>query len=435
MKDPTPNERLTKARVQLLLDHPFFGTLATKLENVMDPAVKTTATNGTNIRWNPEYLAGLTPGEIRAVIAHDVLHVANGHTWRRGARDGETWNRAADKAINHILKEAGLTLPKGEEMPGPGEAGKAAEAIYNMMGGGPPQEQKQGGGPGQGKKDPKGQPAPGNGPQNAKDGKPGKPGQNGTPGQPGTQPGQQPGKGPGNDAPGCGKVEDAPPDQAGDQAGEWKVAVAQAVAAAGRGDLPGNLLRMVDEIVNPRVAWEVLLRDFIERTARNDYNWAVPNRRYIQQGIVLPSLVSEELPEIVLVVDTSGSIGATQLAAFAAEASGVLAAYETTIHIVWADARVNGTRVVTRADFPLQLEHKGGGGTDFKPAFAWVAKQGLAPACLIYLTDLDGPFPAQEPDYPVLWIATTDDKAPWGETVRLTSTPTPFSTLPGGGGT
>lgn len=430
--------RLQRARSLLVLDQPFYGTLAMKMANVLDPGVETTETDGRTIRWNPDYLAGLSDEEVRAVMAHDVMHAANGHGWRRGARDAEQWNASCDKAVNGVLVESGFKLPAGQIMPAPHESGLAAEMLYaaaqqQQSGGGgsggnkPQQNQPGGGGGGQ-------KPTPGN--QNAKGGggragtpppgqTPGSGRQNGKGNGPGNQPGAGTPGGGGNDpqnAPGCGKVTDpADGDDAKELEAEWTVAVAQAAEAArSAGALPAGLERMVKNIVDPKVHWETLLRDFVERTARNDYNWTRPNRRYIGAGIVLPTLVSEELPTIVLAVDTSGSVGPNELAQFEAEASAVLGAYETTIHVVFCDAKVAGTQTVTRADMPLNLKHKGGGGTDFRPPFEWVKREDITPAALIYLTDgaTFHPWPA-EPDYPVLWIMTTDVKAPWGETVKM----------------
>lgn len=368
--DAATKQRFTKARIGLLLDAPFFGTLATRLENILDPNIPTACTNGRVIRWNPTFLAKLPDAHLRGVLAHEILHVANGHTWRRGSRDAMGWNIAADRAINSILNEAGFSLPAGGIYPDRGDEGKSAEHYYTE-------------------------------------------GQRGGPGGKTPQKGQS-----GGDQPGCGEVEDAPEGDKEEQEAEWRVAVAQ--AAAGAGHLPAGLARLVDEIVNPKVPWEVLLRDFVEQAARNDYNWNRPNRRYTSSGIILPSLVSEELPDIVVAVDTSGSIGAKQLDAFAAEASAVLGAYETTIHVAYFDTEVAGSETITRADLPIQLKPKGGGGTSFCDIGPWVDREGITPACIIILTDMDGAIPTTGPDCPVLWVSTKPNrKAPFGDVVYM----------------
>ena len=157
-------------------------------------------------------------------------------------------------------------------------------------------------------------------------------------------------------------------------------------------------------------------------SARNDYSGTPPNRRYISQGFYLPSLRSLELPAVVVAVDTSGSVTEEDLAQFAAEISGILEAYETEITVIYCDSGINGEpEVFTREDLPLKLQARGGGGTDFRPPFKFVAEHDLTPACLIYLTDLEcSRFPS-DPGYPVLWarIGKYGDNPPFGEVIEI----------------
>jgi predicted metal-dependent peptidase len=459
---PTNTDRLhklLKARVQMLFDHPFFGALAAQMNNTLDPNCPTACTNGKAIRWGPAFLDSLSEKETVSVMIHEILHCSNGHTWRRKTRDPLQWNVACDKAINHILVELNLPLPEDAILPSQSEQGRAAEMLYCAPPPAPSNgdedgdegeagDETQPDADGEGSEDGEGdedatEAATGSdedgdegsdeggdeaGAENGAQTQPDADGEGSEDGERGSNAaeaatGSEPGNGqprPTPDPGRCGAVEDAPGGDEGarQQEAEWRVAVIQA-ASTTRGTLPGDLQRLVDELVHPRIPWEVLLRDFIERTARNDYLWSRPNRRYVSSGIVLPSLVSEELPEIVIAVDTSGSIGADQLNQFAAEVSAVLGAYETTIRVVYCDASVQGTETFTRADLPLKLSPRGGGGTNFRPVFKWVEDEHLSPAAVIYLTDGCGEFPTQEPDHPVLWIMTTDAKAPIGETIRM----------------
>lgn len=393
-------KRIEKARIGLILDHCFFGTLITKLDMVLNDTFPTMATDGKMIYYNAGFTESLTDSELLAVLAHEVLHVANGHAWRRDNRDRFKWNIAADYAINSILTECDLTLPKCA-LVAP-SAGKAAEWHYAHLPKQSQQEQKRGAGGG-GKGSLQG------------------------------EPGKNPGKGQASDQPsdpgGCGEVLDAPEEENADgtktgakeQEAEWRVAVAQAAEAArSQGNLPAGLDRMVQEIVNPKVPWNVVLRDFVERTAKNDYNWSRPNLRYSSRGICLPTLISDELPEIVIAVDTSGSIGIAEVNQFAAEVSDILGQYETIIRIVYVDSAVAHAETLTRADLPLKLHPKGGGGTDFRSAYSWVAQEGLTPAALIYFTDGYGTFPNTEPEYPVIWVVVgTKKEFPFGQVVPL----------------
>jgi predicted metal-dependent peptidase len=138
--------------------------------------------------------------------------------------------------------------------------------------------------------------------------------------------------------------------------------------------------------------------------------------------VVLPTLQSNELPAIVVAVDTSGSIDKPALARFLAAVSDALGAYETTAHVVCCDARVQSVAEYSTADLPIDVQPAGGGGTDFRPVFDWVDRERIEPAALIYFTDLDCyKWPDGEPDYPVLWVTPgpTDRRAPWGDVVTM----------------
>jgi hypothetical protein len=135
--------------------------------------------------------------------------------------------------------------------------------------------------------------------------------------------------------------------------------------------------------------------------------------------LYLPSVERRGLGEIVIAVDTSGSISKMELEQFAGEISSISEeAQPETIHVVYCDAAVQSAEEFTASE-PVRLEPKGGGGTDFRPVFQWVEENDIAPACLVYLTDLCcDSFPA-EPEYPVLWVTDSRRIAPFGETVRI----------------
>jgi len=370
-------DKITKARSILVLDHPFFGSLALRLGLVEDNSFETASTNGTDIFYNSKYIESLTTREIVGLLAHEVMHLALGHGWRQGSRKSKKWNVAADYTINENLIATGFTLPKGA-LNDDRYKSLSAEEIYEQL----PKEQ------------------PNSKPQKGKD------------------------KGKNNDdRTDLGKCGSILPTKDEEEAKEmkaiWQAAVSQAVQLS-KGALPASIEKQVQEIINPTVPWYILLRDFVEKTARNDYDWTRPSRRYIGQDIILPSLISEELPEIAIAIDTSGSINQKALSRFAAEASNVLGDYDTTVRVIYCDAKVQKEEVFTRADFPMKMKPIGGGGTNFCPVFEYIHKQHFTPACLIYFTDLCGRFPNEEPEYPTMWLTTTENKkAPFGKTVKF----------------
>jgi predicted metal-dependent peptidase len=202
---------------------------------------------------------------------------------------------------------------------------------------------------------------------------------------------------------------------------EWKIAAVQAAEAArAMGKLPGSLARFIDEMVAPKVDWRAMLQRFITETSKNDYSWMRPNRRFLQQGMFLPTLYSESMGEIVVAIDTSGSIDQHTLNAFGAEIraiTGSVRPAKTTV--IYCDAEVNHVDEFGPND-DLKFAMHGGGGTRFEPPFQYVEEHSITPVCFVYLTDLYGSFGAA-PSYPVMWCATTDVIAPWGETVQIES--------------
>lgn len=381
-------DKIIAARASLILDQPFFGTLALRLEPTEDLACSTFWTDGKSLGYNPAFAESLSPQELIGVICHEVLHAANGHPWRRGGRGKEKFNAAADYSINPLIIEAGMRLP-GDPLIDKAYEGMSAEEIYARL---PDQPRSKGNG-GSSQKD-----AGSGSNRNKTDG-------DGGEGRPDY---------------GCGEVRDAQGDDKDVQEAEWQVATFQAVQAAkAQGKLPAGLERLVNEMRKPRIDWRAALRRFVQQCARNDYSWAQPNRRYVASGLYLPTLRSERMPPLVIAVDTSVSIGQQEMDDFAAEASAIMEECSPeTIYVVYCDARVQKVGQFEAGE-PIKLEPKGGGGTDFSPVFAWIGKGSIEPACLIYLTDLMGSFPSEPPDYPVLWVTTTDLAAPFGETIKL----------------
>src|SRR5215471_1247557 len=130
-RENSVEQKLTRARTQLLLNQPFFGTLCLRLK-LSPGAVPTMATNGRSIVYDPSFVDSLKPAELEAVLAHEVLHCALGHHCRRGQRDPELWNQAADLAINPILVANGFSLPAGALID-PAFDNLSAEEIYARL--------------------------------------------------------------------------------------------------------------------------------------------------------------------------------------------------------------------------------------------------------------------------------------------------------------
>jgi predicted metal-dependent peptidase len=391
-------KRIQKARTTLLLDHPFFGTLLFRLKGRETPSVKTMATDGISLFYNPEFVATLSAAELTGVLAHEVLHPSLQHHVRRGSRSATRWNMACDYAINPLVIDAGLTLPK-DVLIDNRFRGMSAERIYNLI------EEEEDGGGGQQQDDDQ-QPSSETGPVGRGGGK-------NVPNAPET-PG---GFGQVLDAP---EAEDAEGKDRDEQARDWQIAVEQAETISKlAGKLPAGVERSLQGAEEARVDWRELLRRAWSETTPSDYSWMRPNRRHIWQGLYLPGVQREGVGEVVIFVDCSGSINSRQLSLFEAEVRSILEGQRPErVYVVYFDAHVHKVDVY-EAGQQIRLAPVGGGGTDFRPCFRWVEESHVQPQILVFLTDLYGTLPDQPPPRPVLWVSTGSQHAPFGQVVPM----------------
>jgi predicted metal-dependent peptidase len=398
MKNETPNSlRIQKARTALLLDHPFFGSLLYRLKDRESLAVKTMATDGVSLLWNPEFVETLNAATLAGTLAHEVMHPALHHHLRRSGRDPKRWNIACDYAINPLLVDAGLKLPEGVLLENRFRA-MSAEQIYNLL------ESEQ-----------DSDPTPHNDQEcTASDNSNGSPAGN-EPNDP-AAPETDGGIGQVLDAP--LECDDSPREQ--EQAREWEIAVKQALTLAQQaGKIPSGLDRTMEGVAEAAVNWRELLRRLWSETTMADYSWTRPNRRHIWSGLYLPGLVKEGVGEIVMAVDCSGSISGRQLRLFEAEARSILEGQRPErVYVLYFDAVVQNVEIY-EAGQPISLNPVGGGGTEFGPCFEWVEERGITPQTMVFLTDLYGSFPPSAPCYPVLWASTGRRQAPFGEVIPL----------------
>lgn len=356
--------KMTVARTQLLLDHPFFGSLSLRLRLEPNEKIPTMSVDGRVIEYSPAWVNEISPGLTRAVVAHEVMHCVLEHINRRDGREPKKWNAAVDYAANLILTDSGFDF-EGTGLLDEQYRGMTAEQIYAKL--------------------PDGE-------------------------------GNYPGVGePGGALDEC---LDGDSESAMVEATEWKIATIQAASAAkAAGKLPATLNRFIDELTAPKVDWRERLRRFVTETSRDDYTWARPNRRYLAHNMYLPSLHSESMGEIVVAIDTSDSTKKT-LNAFGSEIKAIVQSVrpaKTTV--IYCDARVNHVDEFLPND-ELKFAMHGGGGTDFRPPFKLLEERDIRPVCFVYLTDMYGTFPT-DPGYPVMWCATSNIEGPFGETIPI----------------
>lgn len=357
------SDKMSLARSNLVLHQPFFGALAMTMRIIEDPKIPTARTNGATVWYNPKWILGLSDSQATGLLAHEVLHPAFLHMTRRGTRDPQRWNAAADYVINPIVREAGLDLPP-DGLEDKKYAGKSTDEVYNLL----PEDFASSG-----------------------------------------------------DMWNFGEVVDAT-DNTTEVEATAKLRLAQAVLVGRQaGKLPNSIERLTDELFTPVIPWRDVLRRFMTEPCDPDFCWNRPNRRLLYRGLYLPSSVaaSNAMQDIVVAIDTSGSIGAEELQEFGSELDGIhkqVRPRQTVV--IYCDASVNRVDIF-RPDDTLTLRAVGGGGTDFRPPFEYVNTHGIIPKCFVYLTDGYGAYPEMPPPYPTLWVMTSAERAPYGETLPL----------------
>jgi predicted metal-dependent peptidase len=385
-------QRISRARIQLLWINPFLGTLALYLKVRKDPGLvcmnghPTMGTDGKTLAYNPKFVdslpfkettnAGVDDGKLIGVVAHEIMHCVYQHVleWRgTNGRVEELWTMAMEYVVNEAVTEMfRLPLP-GQPFLDKKYYGMYTEQVYaellkthkvinikslqDLL-----------------KKGMIDKHIPG---LTAKEKE--------------------------------GLVKDL------------KLNIARAASVAKmRGKLPSGLERIIGDILEPKIPWRQVLAEFIVSMGRDDYSWRQPNKRHLHRGIILPSLHSETV-EIAVAIDTSGSIGQKELTEFWSEIKGIMGAFPSyKIYLMACDADIHSYQVLEPwDDVDVEGLTKGGGGTDFRPVFKKVEEEDIRPQALVYLTDTYGAFPDEPPPYPVLWVVTGTGEVPWGRVCEL----------------
>lgn len=389
-------QKISAARTRLILDKPFLGVLVLRLPMV--PAkpqwCPTTATDTKNLYYNPHYLDALGTRQIEFVLAHEALHCALAHFSRRGHRDKRRWDLACDFAINPVLLAEGLRPPPNV-ITFVEYAGMTAEEIYPLLQDNDTTESMD---------------------QHLEDVN--------------HAPASNPPQTPPRDATGQSLTENdaeqgtrPPPltqserEQLDKQWQHQRVVAAQRAAQAGK--LTGALADLVDALLHPKLSWRALLARHMVARAREDYDYTRPARR--EGEAILPRLHSREI-DVAIVLDTSGSISATEIQEFLAEVDALKAQVRARVTLFACDTELApGAPWVFEAweELKLPQQLRRGGGTRFTAPFAWYEQRPMTPDLLVYFTDALGLFPGAEPSFPVLWLVKGKAQVPFGLRVQL----------------
>ncbi len=360
-------ELLTKVRIQVLMKSEFFSCIMLGLEHEVTEAVPTAATNGVKILFNPNFLLELTVEQGLGLMIHEIEHVALLHPVRKGSRDPKKHNYACDYVINGQLDDQGYELPPGGLIDHKYD-NMTSEAVYELL-----------------KDIPEGEPTPGTGDDIL-------------------------------DPP-----DDMNPEELEQKVNELLVQAEMQSSQRRPGEyIPDALRRQIQDFLDPVVPWQILLQNYINGFAREDSSWSRPNRRYLPD-FYLPSNYSEGLKNLTVVVDTSGSITVDGFKTYMSEVEGIRSIFTLDrLRLISTDTEIRSDEDVLDGDSLLDCEPKGFGGTDFRHVFNELKKD--KPTVLIFFTDMCFYFNFDPPDFPVIWINTSNqEKAPaaYGETINV----------------
>lgn len=356
-------DRIIVARVGLLLRHPFFGNMATRLRiEAADDWCPTAATDGRHLYFNTQFFHAMDNKEIEFVIAHEILHCVYDHLTRREHRDPKLYNIAADYVVNNLLVRDRIgAKPKVVDCFQDFKYDKwTSEEVYDDLF------------------------------KNAKkididslgelldehldwDDEDGD--------------GDQDGEGKGGKGNGRPRYSKEEIQQIKD---EIKEAMIQASQSAGAGNTPGDIQRMIKDLTEPKMNWRQLLRQQIQSTIRNDYTFARPSRKGWHTGAILPGMNFDETIDICVSIDMSGSIGNDQAKDFISEVKGIMDEYKDYKIKLWCF----DTKVYNEQDFTadcgedlLDYQVMGGGGTDFDANWKYMKHNDIQPKKFIMFTD------------------------------------------------
>jgi predicted metal-dependent peptidase len=385
--DRVVREKLISARVGLLLKASFFGNLATRLKLInADEWCATAATDGRNFYYNTRFIEMLRPKEIEFLFGHEVLHCVYDHFGRRGDRDPQLWNIANDYCVNgdlvkHNVGEKITSVPCLYDRK---YDGMSSEEVYDQLyekatkidiGSLLDQmidEHLDGDSEGDGDEEGKGRPRL--------------------------------------------SAEDK-------QAIKDEIKEAMLAAAAtvdGAGNLPAGVKRLIQQLTEPQMNWREILRMNLESTIKADYTWMRASRKGWHMDAVMPGQKPDEMIDVAVMLDASGSISQDMLRDFLSEIQGIMDSFPSyKIHVVTFDTDCYNPAQYDsdNLDSMIDYEVSGGGGTDFDCIFTYLKDQEITPRRLIVFTD-GYPFGSWgDAEYcDTTWIlhGTTTIVPPWG---------------------
>jgi predicted metal-dependent peptidase len=358
--DAESREKLITARIGLLLRAPFFGNLATRLSLInADAWCPTAATDGRKFYYNSEFIKSLPAKQVEFLFGHEVLHNVYDHLSRRGDRDPKLSNIAQDYCVNADLidQRIGDKITVVPILYDKKYAGWSWEEVYDDL-----YENAEKIDVDQLLQQMVDEHLDGEGEGNGEDTKDGKSNQ-----RPNISEEERK------------KIKD-----------EIKEAMIQAAQAAGAGNLPKNVQRMIKELTEPQMDWRELLQQQIESVIKSDFSWMRPSRRSWHMDAIMPGMIPGNRVDVTVAIDTSGSITDNDIKLFLSEVKGIMDSYDDyNISLFCWDTSVHAPAQYSPDNMSDIMEYVpgGGGGTDPHCIWNYLKDNEIDPKKLIVFTD------------------------------------------------
>lgn len=360
-------DMIVRSRVQLLLNHPFYGNLATRLIIVDGSGwIPTAGTDGRHLYYNVDFFSKMTREEIDFVVAHEVMHCVYDHMSRRGSRDKRLWNCSGDYVINLELVDNRIgRLPTTiDGLYDTRFRNMFTEEIFDIL------KEENDNGKGDGDADsfdvhidmsPDGDDS-------------------------GDSDGQK------GDSTGKNGPIPLSKEQKHQIKDEIKQAVMQAAKAAGAGNTPAGVKRLINELTDPQMDWREILNMCIQSCIKSDFTFQRPSRKAWGSGIYLPGMLNDFMLDVDIAIDTSGSISERMLRDFLGEIKGIMEQFAEFKLRLWTfDTAVHNMQEFSSdgdgLESLLEYDIQGGGGTEFMVNWDYMEENGIEPHKFIVFTD------------------------------------------------
>lgn len=366
------NSKISQAKAKLLVDYPYFGTLASKLSLEVNDDIQAFKSDGKKLQYNSDFLQNAELSEVEFVLANGAMHSVLAHDMRKNNRSGWLWQMATDMAINDMLFENGLDKPL-EAQYRVRFKGMYAEEIYAELKDDILREDEE--------------------LEYETD-----------------------------DSDDVEQQQEQTKEQLQDEILQEQLLAEEAISLLEsefkRGETPQLIERFFSLDFVGSVDWRDELKSAIDRFHKDDYTLLPPSKKFLHLGLYLPSTISQTF-RLVIAIDSSGSIDDELLSQFLSEVNflmSMIGNYQ--IEMLVCDEKIREHKTFYTGD-TLACGIKGGLGTDFRPVFEFVQNSFDDVKLLLYFTDLDGVFPHAIPNYDVKWVTQKERQTPFGESILI----------------